>query len=791
MAFVEKYRNFLIIGAAVLIAIAVVILYIYTALSAIKVPLAPTNLGAISANISVVTSGILTYNESQYLASYAKLSYTARNATFANISIASYKQNPLEGIYFINTGNYCVNCLVESAVYSSLESNLGPDVLINSSSINNIGVAQVGSIPPNSIVVITSGLMPDILLPGTNSTNICPKYSNVTILTMLGRGDTVIYVGRNFSTVVTCNQQLAQTPLNTLAILANASITTIQVPAGVLFNTTNNLAFSAPTFGFLNGSWYGRVASVKSLNGTLIALSNYPQTGWNYSPSALGRDIASIIESRYWMTKLMYGYDDIPLQAASNGTATVFTDQLIMRNVQNSAQIVNSSYGLVDVKLSNSNHTYSESIPLSLRYQKRGMLSTPPIIGEAQQMKTSVEVNNINGVGSFHINVYNLSLSEPLQEIFVGSLSSSAVVYEYPSFQMPSGFYIADLVDSQNNTYAQSIFYITNVSLTLNKADFRNKSFSFYATSNGAVLSGVPYRADIGGAYPETGTIVNGFINYTLPKGSVISYGNKTFDLYLFGDTYTVKAPYQSKGLVIPPIYIEFAVAAVFIIVLDRILRVPIVDEYYIDLPDFPASKKMKVKESPEAILNVFESVNHYYNWKRTPLSPEEVKSGVSNNIRYENMPIAITLQNTLALLNRMARDGLLEECNGYYAPKKWIQESGHDMEYLVIFRRLRDYCIANAILFSEIDSSTFADMVITNKGVQSYILIASGEKIKEIEMDADSRIFIVFLNEDKKAAFVDKLHNSYGTESELLKMAIEYQTVRPIDVDGLSQLSL
>lgn len=800
----RRNRTLMMIFAALLFA-GLLVLYMYSLVSNITFTAPEHPLGTAYANFSMLSNGLLTHNNGSEYAAYSVVRYSMRNVTMLNASLSLYGSNPVQRIFVVDPANYCVDCGVGIglSLYNDLESELGNGFLANGTSLNYININNLSGVPPRSIVILPTGLMPDILLPYTNSTGTCKSYKNFTIVNLLNRGDTVIYVGGGFSTVVTCGPQIAKTPVKTISALSNISINTTVSPyylanSSYTFNGSK-LYFRSPSFGLAGGDYLDGVVSVKSLNGTFMALSDYPTKGWNNSAALLAKDLAYVLDSRYWMDRIAYGSYNLSVAAKYNatdsGNLTLITLNSLIKNVHNVSDMVNSSYPLVVMKFSNgSNTTYERDIPLRMRLPTNGYIyTTSPSVGENQTLTITLQARNITGPDAFHILLYNASLRVPIYgyTIAAGNLRNNAVFYEYASYKLPSGYYILALIDQNNRTYSKALFYLQNVTLDPQLIDFKNGTFVFSAYSAGRPVNGEPFSADIGGAYPSTGVVRNGVLNYTLPKGSVISYGNQTFSIGLFGDTYSITEENVNNGIRIPAFYIEFGIAALFVLVLNMVLKAPTTDEYYVDVPDFPPSRKMKVKEKPEAILNVFEAVNYYYHWKHMPLSPEEVKAGISSNIRYQNMPISITLQNTLAVLNRMSDKGLLAESDGFYAPKKWIEESGHSIEYLTIFRRIRDYCVANGLLFSDLNGSEIADVVISNKGTQSYVMIHSDERMKKIGIDHGAKVFVVFLNEDRRNEFLNRLYNSYGTEAELLKMAIDYSSVRLIDVDDLGQLSI
>ncbi|MGC9204950.1 MAG: hypothetical protein ACP5FN_01575, partial [Candidatus Micrarchaeia archaeon] len=173
-------------------------------------------------------------------------------------------------------------------------------------------------------------------------------------------------------------------------------------------------------------------------------------------------------------------------------------------------------------------------------------------------------------------------------------------------------------------------------------------------------------------------------------------------------------------------------------------------------------------------------------------LTAEEIKSGVGANIRYNNMPVSITLQNVRTILTQLTNSGDLLEAGGYYAPKKWIEESGYGIDYLATFRKLRDYCVTAGILFTDLGGAENADMILTKNGVQTYLLIYSASgKMKNLFIDGETRKYVVFLDEESRLKFVEELHEAYGEQAQALKIGLANDYVRIIDADHLDQLVL
>ncbi|MDE1849930.1 MAG: hypothetical protein KGI00_04350, partial [Candidatus Micrarchaeota archaeon] len=494
----KRNRTLVTIFAALLFA-GILLLYIYSLVSAISFAAPPQPLGAVSANFSVISSGMLTHDNGTEYAAYAVLHYGMENVSKLNASLSVYTTNPIQRIFVVDPVNYCVNCGVGIglALYNNLRYDLGNGFLENSTSLNYVSINNLSSVPPRSIVILPTGLMPDILLPFTNSTGTCKSYRNFTIVNLLNRGDTVIYIGRNFSTVVTCGPQIAKTPKQALRALGNISINTTANPYGQANGQVNAnyslngspLYFRSPTFGFFNGNYFYGIAATGSLNGTFIALSDYPASGWGNSAGQLAKDLAFVLGSRYWLDRIAYGTYNATVAAKPNaeesGNITLITLNSLVKSSANVSGMVNSSYPLVVMKYSNNtNMTHEKSIPLRIRLQANGYIyTTEPSVGENQTLTISLQVKNLTGPDAFHIFLYNTSMRVPIYgyTIAVGNLRNNAVFYWYSSFRLPSGYYILSLIDQNNRTYSKALFYLQNVTLTPQLIDFKNGTFVFGA----------------------------------------------------------------------------------------------------------------------------------------------------------------------------------------------------------------------------------------------------------------------------------------------------------------------
>ncbi len=786
---------FVAIFAIILLGLMV---YVGGVISALTRPSAPTPTGNIIANLTIGKSSVLNYNDTQALVEYALLGYRLSNVSSVNVSLYVYGKRPVEPIYLIDTRvgalDYCFQCFDPGILAEYLQKALAARGLIqNSSSFNYVSLANISEIPQNSIVVLQAGLIQSSLMfPNSSYGGPSVVSGNATLLTLLNRGDTVVYIGKNFTTSLGAGEDVFNTTSEDLSQLSNSSLAT----SPFLFKPGNytppGLVFKSPTFQFARGVNYGYVSAVNSRNGTMVAFGNYPTVGWS-SVGSMANDIAGIIDTRFWIQRLAYGATNFTV-SNSVGTVPVITTLQWVNNTGGlGPNTVNESYSLIKVYLANQGTNSSVEIPFRMTYAPQGVVGMPTVFGETQSLPvTASSNNNVRGGTSFHIDIRNMtgSLYRSISLGFIGTRQFSIV--HYYSFQMPDGYYTASLVDINGNVYGSSLFAIANVSIDPVSLDFRNGTFAFLMRSNGFPISNASYTAYINGGYQTEGQIHNGNLTYALPGGSAQNYGSKAFRFEMFGTNYTYSTSYVSTSRGIPPLYIEFGVAAIFVIILNLVLKAPSTDDYYIDVPNFPPMKKVKMKADTGSVTGIFDSVNFGYHWKYMPLTPEEVKNGVSMNLRLDNVPVAVTLQNMAAVLNKLVSQGTLVTSGGYYAPSAWVAQSKHDIEYLTIFRKLRDFCVTNAMLFTDLDADPNVDMIITRRGTQAHIIIHSkGSRMKDMALNSPYKIYIAFLNEADRLDFLEKLYDSYGEQAELLKMGVEYGYILLIDTESrdLNQL--
>ncbi len=780
-------KKLVIAGIAVAIAILAFFTAVYFELASALSGLQPAV--SINGNISIYgavrSAGIATFNMSHYLTEFAQFYYQMYNVSTANVSLSIFQRDPQFRVYVVDPGISCYKCLDYGSMYSSMYADLGRLGLeANSTSVQSISLNNINSTAGNSVIVLATGLFPASLLPNTGLPE-APGASSANISSLLQRGDYIIYVGQNFSRAE-LNGQIYKMPNATIDALNQSGLYQTKAPAVNVIS----FGFSNPTFGFLGGSSYGTVNYTNSYNGTFMAFSNYPSYIWQNS-STEAEYLSEAISSRFWMQRLATG--NYVINGTTNytaGNATLLTTRLMLPFTQGAPRLLNSSYSLIQVNASNNSTFLNREFLFRVQYNANGTLEIPSQIGYGTYAPVQIEINEITSKKAFSINVVNRSL-EYTYAFGLGAFNTTLPTLKYYTFgNLPTGrYYIASLIDITGRHYGYALFYVPELNVSYLYTNFQNGTFLFNVLSNGQELSNATFAASIDGQYNELGTVTAGVANYTLPKGAVIKYGGHQLTLHILNGFYNITEYYNAPPS-IPPLYIEMGIAGIVILLMNLLLHAPNRDEYYIDVAEPPPSKQNEVDVTSDQIVNMFDTINMRRYWKYMPLTSEEIKLGISSNIRSNNIPVSVTLQNANEVLYELTSRGKLSNVGDYYLPARWEDASKHDAEYLVIFRKMRDYLVKNAAVFTDLDQGNGVDMVLIAKDHQVPLFIFSRKTgIREIKIPESSKAFMVFINSEAMYEFTDKLYNSYGDTSELLRMSIESGSINLVETGNLDPL--
>ncbi len=776
-------RLFTVIG---IIAVLVVGLIAYIGLSFRGLSGGPHS-AAVSPNTQIaaflLSKSVLSYDSNNYLIPYVQLRYVSSNVTALYVNSTLFVAPPPTRIYILNVTNACYNCGQLKQTTALIAQDLQQyGVVANSLDVSVISEQNVSSIPNDSALVILSGAMPIAMFsPVQNS-------SETLIERLLDKGTDIIYVGRNFSNA-TSGQVLVPVPQGIIPKFLSWSI-----DKNYTANAQSGFYFGKPAFYLTNGTRYGPLSYIYHSNGSILVFPDY-LTSWNGSTAA-AQDISKALSQLFWVQKYSYGSAALSPKNLTNATGIVGFPLIHLSAGYNYRPSTGMPYGYGRIVIYN-NPGYALSqgsaysyIPYKLNLSVNGTVSMPESVVPAVQVPVAISIFTHSSVPvsvSPHINIYNVNLTEVTSIPLAPFNTSGNFTFIKPlTLYLPPGQYIAEVQGFYDNIYGSALFNITPVIITLLTANYTSDSFVFSVTSGGTPLSGVDYQISVNGLYPSSGTIEYGALTYSLPSGASAPKGNVKFNIYMLSDNFTYIVNNQPLALKINSQYIELAIVIIVALVLITVIRAPNRDEFYIDVPSMREEQRIPIKIKAVELVSAFDKLNIYNHWRFMPLSVDEVRHAVASNIRYNNIQVSLTHSNAEMMLDQMVSAGLLVSADGLYAPKGWVAQSGHDIEYLATFKKLRVYMVSHAYQASDIDTSDKADMVTSIHDERSYIVIYSKtSKFQKVRVFGNAKSYIAFLNAGRLDEFNRYLHGSPGADAEEIRMYISSGSIGLMDADN------
>ncbi|MDE1871087.1 MAG: hypothetical protein KGI06_02495 [Candidatus Micrarchaeota archaeon] len=736
-------------------------------------------------NASLEEQDLLTYNLVKQYVPYALVNYTVTNVTNINANVSLYYYAPPSSIFILNISDQCFNCGDTSAIESAMINKLmAYNVIESPANLSEISISNVRSLPDDSLLIVLNGLLPYQFL--------APVSANTTVLdTLMQRHVSILYVGQAFSSVLLPDSVVIP------AQHIPGYLYTLRYSGNAIKN--NGFYFNKSTFYFTNGSVYsGYLTYVNVYNGSIAAFPNTP-TSWKTSQEA-GNDIAKAVQDMFWLPKYAYGTRTVnTIKPNSTGRIGVVLDNLEIPYNTTFVANVESNGAMRVVLTANATYSYGRStsvyqyIVAKPLFYDNGTIGINRSIITNQTVPLSFSIHTHSQVPENiqpHLSIYNLNMtlifSTPLAFIHNVTDNFTFLIPYQRLVLQPGQGYVMKLHSFYGQEYGGAFFNVSPLNLYLIGANVSTGRFNFSVTSNNQSVTNLNYTISLNGQYPEKGTIKYGFISYTLPQDVSVPRGSLNFTLNVSGSTFYYHTSYNPLPFKINQQYIEVVVVVVIMLVMIIFVKAPYRDEFYIDVPHLPEEKKTQVQLKATDIVNVFDRLNTSYRWKYMPLSKTEVRSAIASYIKYNSIPVSLTYSNVEQIIGQLTVKKYLVSADELYAPVEWVTGSGHDIEYLSTFKKLRIFLVTHAFIFTDIDISKESDVVATLHGERKYIVLYSKtSKFQNIPIYPDWKTYIVFLNNYRLEEFRNNLYVSTTFEAEELKMYMAADHVRLIDADN------
>ncbi len=773
----------IIIVLAFIIAMLGMAFYVSIQFSHVKItpPVPPVHLStSLSAYVSY--QDVLDYNNALDIMPYALISYDAANISSLRFNATLLSEPFPSRIYVLNSTQDCVNCGNMSDLVPYLHSYLAAyglnSLFPNITEINNSAIPNVSR---NSILIVPNGLMPSVFFQTYKGNSTLMHY-------LLGQGTSIIYIGQSFSQVV----------LPDGVIIPNSRIPGYLLEGPAPIYTGNVFYFNAPTFGFSFGNNFASASYVNYLNGSVVAFSNYPDIWKNTSDIA--HDIAKSISIGFWLPRYAYGTENVSMNSSVRNIASegIFLNDPKIN--YSSSNIHNMMSGILRTVVY-TNRTYDTGVGEKYYYVEskpsymyNGTISLQNSITPGTPAYITMEVFTDSSVPISiqpHLSIYNSNMSR-VNTISLPLLSAvgNYTFVKYLKPVLAPGDYIISLKSFSDNLYASALFNVPGINITAPYLNYTADAYTFRVASAGLPVSGVNYSISLNGKYTVNGTLTNGTVFYALPKGTPEQFGTLNYTFSMLSTKFSYVASNPAPVIRITGKEIALAIVIIIVLVMVTMIRAPNRDEFYIDVQHLPSQKKTEITLKPLEVLATFSKLNMYYHWKYMPLSKAEVKLAIASNVRSNGIPVNLTMSNIEVLLDQLVSHGDLVTIGDLYAPKEWIQQGGHDIEYLAVFKLLRLYMVTNAYVFTDLDASPSSDMAVVVHGIKNNIVIyAPSSKFKNIPVYANSKTYIAFLNDDALEDFKDKLYSTSGAGAEQLKLYISSGYVKLVSMENPENL--
>ncbi len=779
----------LLIIMLIIVIIGAIILGFYFKLAGLIALVSHTQKAAVNPTTGIYLENqmLLLYSNASYIVPYFLVNYNSKNASNIYFYATLFKERipQTNQIYILNTTNDCVNCNNASSIISNIAYDLiGYKIISSAKQLTIVNPDEVQGIRNNSILIMLNGRMPDSMLKNVNGT--------MPLTALLNKGTSIIYVGENFSQVVHYGPILIPNNFNMPFIFStyNANVTASEYK-NINNNSITNLYFDNATFSFSYGEMYGSVSYLNAYNGSLIAFSNYPdQTNANM----LAQGIAKAISELFWMPAYTNGTASVPVNLTATGNiGLMLNNPLVSASEMGS---VNNSYARI---IARSNYSYMPDGSYSYIYYKpsfsvSGIVSMPGIAVPNTEFFTTFKIlKQLTGGMTFVLYWYNSNYSminaTPLSFVVNNISSVNYTFINSTLINLRPGAYISSLKSFNGYMYGSALTVVPAFRAELIKHNYTTNNFTFEIFAGNALINGLYYNVSLNGKYSENGIIENGVVQYNLPKGAGEMFGNLIFNFNVLSSNFTYTAVNPKFKIQNEQRYIIIGIVAVVVVIL-MMIRAPPSDEFYIDVPTLPRPNVIDIKLKADALTAIFEKQNQFYHWRYMPLAKEEVRNAVVNNIKYNNLPVMVTYRNVERVLTQLTSLGYLVSADDLYAPKSWIEKSGHDIEYLAAFKKLRVWFVFHGYTFTDIDVSNLADIVATINGESAYYIIYSKtSRFKNIKVYEGVQTYLVFLNSSRLEEFTDMISNTFTVETEKVKLFMSGGLLKLLNADNPDEM--
>jgi len=723
-------------------------------------------------NFTVRETGFIDYGQNEPPSRMGYLVFDAygENVTSMSASMSLYNETLPTEVYLLDYE--CVQCHAVNdegkesiQVFSEeLERQLKASGIIpGNSTLASKKVTQLELLQGKFILVVPTGKIPSPLVDPDSSVN---------INTLAARGCVIIYIG----------EELDQS-LNRLGFVESVSRADLGA-LGISYSPGDVGDAPAP-YTMKNGLYSvssgaestqaGAISKVRvqGTDGYFVVFPNSLELGWvGTGPESAAGDVAYMIVNSDWRKPFAVAEGSIDAEPRYHLPNTVKT-------IYATPSDYNYAFGRVFVTFTDPNkNEYTTYYDINMTNDVNGRLMNP-----ASGVNNTVQILKIYFDEVFdqprQFDVY-LRTYQDLQKVDEQKLDP-VKLYQDPydvrmqyTINLAGGDHVLRIEDYTGNVYAQSYLHIPLVTFaSTGRPLWEEGTFTFQLLEDGNPLPNTPVTITVDGLSKKTVTTGSNGI-FTYEAGQSIGYGIHVFEAQSTGRTMSTKLERAREATFFDnPLNVGIILGAVLVFGIAIVIRRTEPVKYMIDIPDFPPARKELVKVSKLSFVSLLDAINNEYRWKHMPLTPNELKAGVRKKLTHQGKPILISDYNLDRLMNKLVEEGTVEKALGLYGLSAWEKQSGKSMGYLAAFRKIRNFFIQNAVMFTDLGKRSDCDILVNYRGATLFVHIYQGEDtLKKALLNAKKgRNFVVFNTRSELTDFEEKLEESASRLAVMLKM--------------------
>ncbi len=768
-------------------------------LMAIFPPKAPTNpvKPAYSMNYTYrfVNTEVISFRDpsaGDSLKAYATISLNGTGINSTQIDMRLYGE-PIPGeIFLLKSRRY------EPEKYDEFRAKLYSELRGSGLQLNEIDINQLMHSPENAsmILIVASGLVPTSFL-GLDD-------PNFNLRKLLDNKDVVIYLGYKFDAGAIGENGSVKGNVDVAPALKKLEIRFDDLPENTKLSEGFLMKKADYRIGLPSSQLLYNGISVMSgkSGGKFMVFPNSLRYGWDYGGMAAD-DVYSLIRNLSWMRPLSWAPTYVVGNSDPGGkveaTPTIFSRPYSER-MNTTAQFIIRTTG------------FDKETNTWIEYVEFPIVAKGTLDNVDWAIPSSVCNKSKEGGCDLYMTIYfneSTSRSENMKLVAykdgarvwswdIGPRNTGVTEKLLVNVNLPYGDYVLKVEDDSGHVYAQSYLHVAKmeVSPIERPTDFAKGTFFFNVLADGNRL---PDGFEVKDIY----IALDDQQNQSLV--SQVLYGESGRVLYVFSGTIPEGNHYFSIGIGQEkqritrnffkrrefwenPLWQGGIVVAIIIFAIAMLVQRPESAIFQLDVPDFPPLSKTKVPISREQACQIFELVNADYRWRYMPLKHGEIKNGF-RKLSYKGRPILVSDYNLERLLDQLTSEGLVKNSMDFYGLASWEMGSGKSLEYLALFRSLRDAFLNMSVHFTDFGERTDCDIRVSAQD-RYYVHIYSGSQTiaRALETVPKGKTVIAFKDQEAVGAFRRSL-SSTNRSAIIAKLYVDNENLfvaTPSDIEGV-----